>query len=563
MPVDVSPDPVVPPPAFQPLLPDEPREVGGYRLHARLGSGGMGRVYLSYTPGGRPVALKTLRPEFAQDPEFRWRFAQEVANARLVHGLYTAQVIDAGVDAEVPWLVTAYIPGPSLRQVVREHGVLPVRSTLLLTGGIAEALQSIHGAGVVHRDLKPANVLVAADGPRVIDFGIARAADAIAVTSTGIRIGSPAFMAPEQALGRPATAAADVFALGALAAYAAGGAPPFGVGPEAAVLYRVVNEQPDLGRVPSELHALLLRCLARRPEDRPTPAEIIEATRNHPAVNGQLRFADDWLPTRVSADLTRCSDLPQPSPTAILLTEAPTALLPAPSPTLAAPVVAPPAAAAPAVPAPAVAAPAVPAEVKSQRNGASWKPVLLAALVLTVGGTVGGLLLVDKLDQILAATEPAGGNPTPSDTAPDATASPTDARTPADSAGPDAPPAYTAAYTDAVLTAPDDSYDFDIKTGRVVAAESTPWSIGHNSTEFLIPFGSNAALAPNGRPTPAECSTAVDQHAATAVDFADLPAGGAFCVRSRSTQDLAIVRVIGVTDNGPVKVSMDYYRSGS
>ncbi|MGW2249174.1 protein kinase domain-containing protein [Kitasatospora sp. NPDC001660] len=301
---------------FQPLQPDDPREVGGYRIFARLGAGGMGRVYLSYTPGGRPVALKVVRPEFAEDGEFRRRFAQEVSNAQRIHGLYTAQVIDSGgLDSDAPWLVTAYVPGPSLQQVVRENGALPVRTVLLLMGGIAEALQAIHSVEVVHRDLKPANVLVAGDGPRVIDFGIARAADATALTGTGYRIGSPAFMSPEQAQGRAVTPATDVFALGALAAYVAGGSAPFGDGPDTAVLYRVVHEQPDMDAVPADLRELILRCLAKSPEDRPTPAEIIQVARNHPEVGGQLRFGDDWLPRQVNTEITRRSDLPRTPPT--------------------------------------------------------------------------------------------------------------------------------------------------------------------------------------------------------------------------------------------------------
>ncbi|MFE5523862.1 serine/threonine-protein kinase [Streptomyces virginiae] len=187
--------------ALTALSADDPHEIGGYRLHARLGSGGMGVVYLAYTPGGRPIALKAVRREFAADPEFRERFAQEVASARRIHGLFTAQVVDSGEDDHTPWLATAYVPGPSLHQVVRRHGPLPVRTVLLLVAGIAEALQEIHRVGVVHRDLKPANVLIAGDGPRVIDFGIARAADAAALTGVGLRIGTAAFMAPEQALG--------------------------------------------------------------------------------------------------------------------------------------------------------------------------------------------------------------------------------------------------------------------------------------------------------------------------------------------------------------------------
>ncbi|WP_233289229.1 serine/threonine-protein kinase, partial [Kitasatospora sp. MBT63] len=299
-----------PPPTFRPLSEDDPREVGGYRLVARLGVGGMGRVYLSYTRGGRPVALKVVRPELAQDAEFRHRFAQEVASARRIHGLFTAQVVDSGVDDPLPWLATAYVAGPSLQQVVHRFGPLPERTVLLIIAGIAEALQAVHATGVVHRDLKPGNVLIAADGPRVIDFGIARAADTSALTSTGLRIGSPGFMAPEQVLGRPATPATDVFALGALAVHISAGAPPFGDGPESATLYRAVHEEPDLSRVPAALRGLLLGCLAKDPEQRPGTDRIIEAARDHPAVGGHLRFTEDWLPHQVSTDLLHRADLP-------------------------------------------------------------------------------------------------------------------------------------------------------------------------------------------------------------------------------------------------------------
>ncbi|MFE9422872.1 protein kinase [Kitasatospora sp. NPDC006697] len=443
MPADES-RPAIPlPPVFQPLLPDDPAEVAGYRLFARLGSGGMGRVYLSYTPGGRPVALKVVRPEFAEDPEFRRRFGQEVANAQRIHGLYTAQVIDSGTTAQAPWLVTAYVPGPSLQQVVREHGPLPVRTVLLLLGGIAEALQAIHSVAVVHRDLKPANVLVASDGPRVIDFGIARAADATALTGTGYRIGSPAFMAPEQAQGGAVTPATDVFALGALTAYVASGVQPFGEGPETAVLYRVVHEPPELSGVPADLRDLVLRCLSKAPQDRPKPAEIIEVARNHPAVGGQLRFADDWLPSPVNTEITRRSDLPRTPPRAVPAMPA----MPAAAPTVGAGGAAgvagasgmpgtpppmptappagapgpatgtgtaplppypgtplPPPAAAPAqtqptmrlTPAPAAApapAPATAAERPHRRGSVSWKTLLVVALVMALGGALTAVLL--------------------------------------------------------------------------------------------------------------------------------------------------------------------------
>ncbi|WP_033350386.1 serine/threonine-protein kinase [Kitasatospora aureofaciens] len=464
------------PPVFQPLLPDDPREVGGYRLFARLGAGGMGRVYLSYTPGGRPVALKVVRSEFAEDGEFRRRFAQEVSNAQRIHGLYTAQVIDSGgLDSDAPWLVTAYVPGPSLQQVVREHGALPVRTVLLLMGGIAEALQAIHSVEVVHRDLKPANVLVAGDGPRVIDFGIARAADATALTGTGYRIGSPAFMAPEQAQGRAVTPATDVFALGALAAYVAGGTPPFGDGPDTAVLYRVVHEEPDLTAVPADLRELVQRCLAKSPEDRPKPAEIIQAARNHPEVGGQLRFGEDWLPRQVNTEITRRSDLPRtppaPLPAAPATPPAPAAPAAPPQP-VGAPThpgtvpgrppqhpatppsgfAPPPLGAygapqpptetptAPVLPAPptvplraqppsfdtpppgpvvTAAAPAPEAEAK-RRGGVSWKVLVTVALVMAVGGTAGGVVLMKKLDDggkgsssSNSATRQGGGSSSP------------------------------------------------------------------------------------------------------------------------------------------------------
>ncbi|MET9883334.1 serine/threonine-protein kinase [Streptomyces sp. NPDC006430] len=316
------------PPAFQPLTQDDPRQVGSYRLSARLGAGGMGFVYLAHTPGGRPVALKVIRPELATDPEFRHRFAQEVASAQRIHGLYTAQVIDAGPDAPTPWLATAFVSGPSLQQVIHRHGPLPERTVLLLLVGIAEALQAIHTAGVVHRDLKPGNVLIAPDGPRVIDFGIARAADASPLTGTGLRIGSPGFMAPEQVLGRPATPATDVFALGALIAYTATGRPPFGDGPEHAALYRAVHEQPDLAGLPHALHELVSHCLAKDPAARPRTDWLIETVRNHPAAGGRLSFTDGWLPAHVTADISRHTD-----PTAAPATALDSAAAPAGAPT--------------------------------------------------------------------------------------------------------------------------------------------------------------------------------------------------------------------------------------
>ncbi|MFF9578572.1 protein kinase [Streptomyces rubiginosohelvolus] len=298
---------------FQPLKADDPAVVGGYRLAAVLGAGGMGKVYLSYTPGGRPLAIKVIRAEFGEDPEFRRRFQQEVRSAQRVQGLYTAPVIDSDTEGAQPWLATAYVPGPSLAHAVARHGGLPLRSVLLLTVGVAEALGVIHGAGIVHRDLKPANVLLAADGPRVIDFGIARAADTTALTGTGVSVGTPAFMAPEQAAAGTVTPASDVFALGQIAAYAAIGAPAFGEGPSHAVLYRIVHEDPDLSRLPDALRPLVSRCLSRDPADRPALADIIRMC--HEISPEPLRQGEDWLPQDVAGSITERLRMPAPAPT--------------------------------------------------------------------------------------------------------------------------------------------------------------------------------------------------------------------------------------------------------
>ncbi|MFF9010351.1 serine/threonine-protein kinase [Streptomyces goshikiensis] len=296
---------------FHSLEGDDPRSVAGYRIVARLGAGGMGKVYLSYTPGGRPVAIKVIRPEFGEDAEFRRRFQQEVRAAERVQGLYTAPVIDSDTEGRHPWLATAYVPGPSLADAVRRHGGLPVPTVLLLVAGVAEALQVIHGAGIVHRDLKPSNVLLAGDGPRVIDFGIARAADATALTGSGVTIGTPTFMAPEQAAGGTVTPATDIFALGQVAAYAATGLPAFGEGTSHGVLYRIVHEQPDLTRLQPEIQELVARCLAKDPAARPSVDEVLALCR---AANGDapLRRPEAWLPGAVAADITLRAAAPAP-----------------------------------------------------------------------------------------------------------------------------------------------------------------------------------------------------------------------------------------------------------
>ncbi|MFF1358439.1 serine/threonine-protein kinase [Streptomyces sp. NPDC058297] len=261
---------------FEPLQADDPAVVAGYRLAARLGAGGMGRVYLSHTQGGRPVAIKVVRPELADDPDFRRRFRREMEAARRVKGAYTAELIDGDADGAPPWLATLYVPGPSLAEAVGRGGGLPVPAVLWLMAGVAEALQAIHGAGIVHRDLKPSNVLLASDGPRVIDFGISLAAGVSSYTATGSTVGTPQFMAPEQASAGEVTAATDVFALGQTAAFAALGEPLYGDGPAVSVLYRIVHSEPDLSLLPARLRPLIARCLAADPAERATLAEVVE-----------------------------------------------------------------------------------------------------------------------------------------------------------------------------------------------------------------------------------------------------------------------------------------------
>jgi serine/threonine protein kinase len=277
---------------FEPLGRGDPHEVGGYRLRARLGSGGMGHVYLSFSPGGRPVAVKVIRREIADNPEFRARFAHEVHAAQQVSGAYVAQLLDAGPDAPDPWLATAYVAGPTVVEAVRFNGPLTVAAVKTLIAGIAESLQAVHAAGIVHRDLKPANVVLGADGLRVIDFGIAHVADSTSLTPSGRLIGSPQYTAPEQVLGHSATSATDVFALGALAYFAATGQPAFGTGPDISVVYRIVNSDPDLDDCPEELRTLIMACLAKAAPDRPTTAELIEICQT-PRIRSAAR---EWLP---------------------------------------------------------------------------------------------------------------------------------------------------------------------------------------------------------------------------------------------------------------------------
>ncbi len=270
------------------LQPGDSPQVGPYRLVGRLGCGGMGRVFLGLSAGGRPVAVKVIRAELAADPEFRIRFGREVAAARQVSGLFTALVVDADVDGPVPWLATAYVAGPSLSDAVSSHGPMSSRSALVLAAGLAEGLSAIHAAAVVHCDLKPSNVLLSQDGPRVIDFGISRAAEAVSVTGAGLVVGSPGFMSPEQAVGDEVGPPSDVFSLGAVLAFAATGRGPFGEGSRPELAYRLVYGQPSLDPLPAELRPLVEHCLAKDPSERPTADEVLTKVAAVQAATGCL-----------------------------------------------------------------------------------------------------------------------------------------------------------------------------------------------------------------------------------------------------------------------------------
>ncbi|WP_314177974.1 serine/threonine-protein kinase [Streptomyces winkii] len=265
----------------------------------------MSSVFLSHTRGGQPVALKVIRQEFAQNPEFLRRFTREVEAARRVQGAYTAAVLDSSIEGPQPWLASSYVAGPSLAHAVREHGPLPLETVLPLVAGVAEALQSVHAVDVVHRDLKPSNVLLAADGPRVIDFGIARATDATALTGSNVLLGTPAYMAPEQAEGRSAGPALDVFTLGLVAHFAATGEHPFGEGEGHVLLYRIVAQEPDLAACPEPLRPLLVRCLAKDPDERPTPSDVIDECHRIAAAEGTTlaRRQGWWLPAGVAEEM--------------------------------------------------------------------------------------------------------------------------------------------------------------------------------------------------------------------------------------------------------------------
>ena len=308
----------------------DPASVGGYQLLGRLGAGGMGQVFLGVSPSGRRVAVKLIHPMHAGTEQFRERFAREIEAARRVGGFHTAPVVDADPQADPPWMVTAYIDGPSLQEAVGRYGPLPPARVRALGAGLAEGLAAIHAHGLIHRDLKPGNVIVAEDGPRIIDFGIARAVDSTGLTSTGTVVGTFSYMSPEQVRGDPVMPASDVFSLGCVLGFAATGRPPFGSDTAATVVFRIVTQPPDLaGLADQELGTLIQACLAKSPEDRPAVRAVLTALTGRgplpavasrapggpvPAADGRDAHTQTQTPLRVSAGTNSWGEaLPAPS----------------------------------------------------------------------------------------------------------------------------------------------------------------------------------------------------------------------------------------------------------
>jgi serine/threonine protein kinase len=300
-------------PTLESLRRWDPEQIGTYTLLGRLGAGAMGQVYLGRSPAGRLVAVKTIKIELAEEPGFRARFGREVAAARRVSGVFTAAVVAADADADVPWLATAYVPAPSLSKLVKTTGPLPVESVRWLAAGCAEALESIHLAGLVHRDLKPSNVLVAPDGPRVIDFGVARAAERVALTVTRGAVGTPGYMAPEQARdSQQASPASDVYSLGATLLFAATGHAPYHGETVMDVLVKLATEAPDLSGMPPDLAELITGCLEHSPRARPTSAKLLAGLGSF--VEGSADPADGhtYLPASAMALISTLARSPQP-----------------------------------------------------------------------------------------------------------------------------------------------------------------------------------------------------------------------------------------------------------
>ncbi|GAA3384905.1 MULTISPECIES: serine/threonine-protein kinase [Streptomyces] len=550
-----------------PLGPLDPRETAGYRLLARIGEGGMGTVYLSHTRGGQPVAFKVIRREYGEDPDFRRRFEQEVRAARRVQGYHLVPVVDHDTTGPLPWIASEFVPGLSLADALTEHGPLPPAAVHQLVGCTARALGAIHAAEVVHRDLKPANILLGSTGPYVIDFGIARAADTTQLTRSGGVVGTPQYMSPEQALGEPVTAAADVFSLGLIAAVAATGRHPYGEGGATTLAVRIANTEraaPDLSGYPEPLRSLLERTLTADPAQRITTAELAELCER--AAGRPLRAFDGWLPAPLMDRIARreadAAHPPEPAQVpGATPTEPDAGAYRSAQPTVTAPP-------RPSTPPPGPAHPPLPTAPPPAPPARSVRPALLAGGgVLAVALTALVTWALVRPDGGTAATggSPSGGGRTAAaaPAAPQSTATATATAT-------SKQPTYTLLFEDKPFTlrGPASStgthVDLDApklfpggKIGQVAGMELTYQAWGDADLRFLTPMGRS------GGTTPEACRAGVDTDTLpVALPAKELKTGGTLAKGTvlctvTSERNLAMLRITDVQPHSGGGLSPD------
>ncbi|MFJ3514180.1 serine/threonine-protein kinase [Streptomyces sp. NPDC090131] len=574
---------------LRPLGPEDPQEISGYRLLAKIGEGGMGSVYLSRTRGNQPVALKVIRREFAQEQDFRVRFEREVQAARRVQGYHIVPVLDHDTSGEQPWLATAFVPGLALDDALATHGPLPLPAMFQLIGCTAQALHSVHAASVVHRDLKPSNILLGSNGPWVIDFGIARATDTTQLTRSGGFIGTPQYMSPEHALGRTVTPATDVFALGLIAAVVATGRHPYGDGAGLSIAAAIANtpqQAPDLTGYPEPLRQLLERCLHADAEQRPRPAELAEWCGR--VAGRDLRDFNGWLPGPLAAEIARREQsaqaqaqaqaqapstppAPAPAPAPAAAPAPASAQTPPPPPAYAptqasgpvpmayaptqAPVYGAPTAAATApayAHSPAYVAPAAPAPVPPARR--SRVPLAVGAGVLAVAVAAGGTWYLTR-EEDKGAKQTADA---PKDSA--APVAQADGRTPSASTSASASPsgrAYTAVFKDRPLKllAPREFgkvNDVDLDFPKVATSDEIGWkdrelAMGFEDIKNGTSFGKSKGATPEACEAGAATDPIPDRLPQSDLSGADsaIVQGDLLCTVT-SKGNLAMIKIVSV-----------------
>ncbi|MFF1409539.1 serine/threonine-protein kinase [Streptomyces sp. NPDC058289] len=553
---------------LSPLGPNDPQEIAGYRLLARIGEGGMGSVYLSRTRGNQPVALKVIRREFAQEQDFRARFEHEVQAARRVQGYHIVPVVDHDTSGEQPWLASAYVPGLALDDALAAHGPLPMPAVFQLIGCTAQALHSVHAASVIHRDLKPSNILLSSNGPWVIDFGIARATDTTQLTRSGGFIGTPQYMSPEHALGHQVTPATDIFALGLIAAVVATGRHPYGEGAGISIAASIANtpqQAPDLSGYPDPLRPLLERCLAADATRRPGPAELAEWCRR--SAGRPLRDFKDWLPAGLTAEIARREQLSQTTPQPAPQTPPPPSYNPTYVPTQASgpghpmqgttgPRAAIHGAATATAPVPAPAPVAFPASFPAPPNrGRSRMPLVVGAGILAVVLAAGGTWYVTRADD-KNGNEAKGGDKAADQPKAAASEPQTQASMSAQPRTP-AAPAYTVVFKDKSLKllAPREFgkfNDVDLDFPKVapfgeISSGNRELQMGFEAVESGTPFGKSTGPAPEQCATGAATNPIPDKLDSDALTGADsaIVRGDLLCTVT-SKGNLAMVKIVGV-----------------